>query len=155
MLKRWKIISLIITILIIIISCAFLFIYEQNKNYTKINKAQKELIKKHITACMSLDPDLKSNNAIASWKSGNDIRKQLMNGVLESLIISGESKNDPPNQFYKATYYTDQEINVYIDKQKKNPYNSIIVGFSGHYYIGKAKKAEVNKIMNYMRSNGL
>lgn len=152
--KLYKVIIIVI-FLTTIATVGYIIINKQNKNYIIISKDDKEQIKSVMDECKNLKPDLQSSDVLVSWVEDQDEQMRLMNDILGSLTILGESKNERPKQYYKAAYFTNQAVFLYIEKLEQHPHKRIIIEMNNRLYTAKANKEPVNAVIKYLKAQGV
>jgi hypothetical protein len=147
--KRLRYSAFIILIILILFLVGYLMI-SKNKNYKIIDRDTKEKIAAMISESKGQFPNLQTESARAHWiDEAHNSQKQMMDKVLDSLTVAGESKTGLPSQYIIATYY--DVMNVYIPYQEKNYYKNIIIEADGHYYIAAGDKEAINAIVDFMK----
>ncbi|WPC42760.1 hypothetical protein [Clostridium sp. JS66] len=148
-----------ITIALIVIMALMIFTYARHlgivgNSYLKISEDTKEKIISIIKKSKGEIPNLQTDNCNASWiKEAHIKQKEMMDKVLNTLTVVGESRKGKPDKFIIATFYDNMQ--VYIPYNKKDAHNNIIVEIDNHYYIAVAKEDDIKTIINYMEKQGV
>lgn len=149
-LKKTLWITLKILIVTILIFVVYLFIIKSNNDYERINQETKEKITSIINKCKGEFPNLQTENIRARWNDeAFNQQKEMMDKVLDTLTIIGESEKGLPSQYIIATYY--DEMKVYIAYNEKTPNKNIIIEISGHYYGATANEKAISAIVDYIK----
>ncbi|MHB8130895.1 MAG: hypothetical protein ACYDEX_18090 [Mobilitalea sp.] len=120
--------------------------------YEGISLETKEKITASIGECKGELPNLQTDSVKARWNDeAHDTQKKMMDEVLDSLTVLGESKKGTPNQYIVASYH--DNVYIYIAYNEIASYKKIIIENNGHYYVSTADKGAISAIVHYMNEN--
>ena len=140
--------SIILLIIVGLIIGTYFVIFSRN-NITPVDDTNKTEIEQLFKNSIGETPNLQTDSCRAGWAREAHIQQTvMMDKVLSSLKINGESSKGKPKKFIIGSYKT---MNLYIPYKDSNPETKIIVEVNNHYYVATGKKQEINEIITYMR----
>jgi hypothetical protein len=141
---------LILLAVIILIYVGYLCFNIYSIDYEKINHDTIEEIIANINKCKGETPNLQTDSIMARWTDeAHNIHKEMMDNVLDSLTVLGETKKGKPKHYIVATY--NDNLYLYIAYNEIAPYKKVIIEDNGHYYIATANKKAISAIVDYMK----
>lgn len=144
--KRLSIALLIIIVLVIV---GYFGIIKNIISYQKISEDTKSKITSIIKGSKGEIPNLQTDSCKASWTDEAHIKqKEMMDKVLDTITILGESRKGKPNKYIIATFYDNMQL--YIPYNEKKPQNNIVIEVDNHYFIATAKEDDVRTIISFM-----
>jgi len=154
-LKKKIIITIAVAIaLIIFTGLGYLAINKYNNSYKKISEETKAKIAVIIKGSIGENPNLQTDSTKASWTDeAHAKQKEMMDKVLNTINIVGESRKAKPSKYITATFY--DNMRLYIPYNEKNPQNTIVIEIVNHYFVVTAKEDDVRIIINYMNKQGV
>lgn len=146
-LKKGLSITLILVMVLIILTAGYFGIIRNS--YKNISEDTKGKINVIIKDSRGETPDLQTESCRASWIEDAHIKqKEMMDKVLNTLTVLGESRKGKPNKYIFGTY---ENMKLYIPYNEKSPESSIIIEVDNHYYVATANEDDVRTIVNYMK----
>jgi hypothetical protein len=126
-----------------------LVIVGYTNSYHKVSEETQSKITSIIKESTGEILDLQTDSYKVEWGEEAFIeQKGMMDNILNTLIILGESQKEKPNKYITATY---NKMKLYIPYTKKTPHNNIGIEIDNHYFVATAKEDDVRTIISYIK----
>lgn len=147
--SKERIIGIVVILIILISTGAFFAWRNMEYRYVSIDKVAREKLEAQIKENIGGRTALQTSNCRVDWvEEGLKDQVKLSDNLFKGMVLQGELKGKVPKTYIIAYC---NSINIFIPYKSSNAQDKIILEANGKYYIAKARKEDVNAVIEYLK----